>query len=215
MRTVLVNAGLTSMRKTTVKWLLALAMATSVSGAIAADIPGPPPVSSLPSQAETAAEAQLDYLRGRAALLALRARFDVFDRSLLADQLLSEQMALARAAPDGLLAGTLEDDLVTEISYYLVSLRYLIAVGGAVWPADRPESDYVNDALVHLDAVKSAVLSDEFVRTIDPIDLLQKLEAVYWWTNGEATIPVGESLAEQAAGLVDGLLQRQPLQATT
>jgi len=190
-------------------------MATSVSGAIAADIPGPPPVSSLPSQAETAAEAQLDYLRGRAALLALRARFDVFDRSLLADQLLSEQMALARAAPDGLLAGTLEDDLVTEISYYLVSLRYLIAVGGAVWPADRPESDYVNDALVHLDAVKSAVLSDEFVRTIDPIDLLQKLEAVYWWTNGEATIPVGESLAEQAAGLVDGLLQRQPLQATT
>lgn len=124
-------------------------------------------------------------------------------------------MALARAAPDGLLAGTLEDDLVTEISYYLVSLRYLIAVGGAVWPADRPDSDYVNDALVHLDAVKSAVLSDEFVRTIDPIDLLQKLEAVYWWTNGEATIPVGESLAEQAAGLVDGLLQRQPLQATT
>ena len=71
--------------------------------------------------------------------------------------------------------------------------------------ADRPEADYVNDALVLLDGVKAAWLPT-IESHADPLPLLEQLERVHWWTEGEVAPPEGEDAFAGVPAMVDAVL---------
>lgn len=187
--------------------MLALALISGPSlPAAAADLGSRPPAADIPAlDAEAVAGRIESYLHRRGALLALRARFQVIDAADIPAQLERDMAALQGKAPSDWLEAGLEQDLAAEIGYFMVSLRYLVESGGPLWPADRPEADYVNDALVLLDGVKAAWLPT-IESHADPLPLLEQLERVHWWTEGEVAPPEGEDAFAGVPAMVDAVL---------
>ena len=177
------------------KLLLALAISLplllAARGPLAADMAVPPaPAAAAAEAAEPAdAVAALDaYLKRQAVLLMIRASFDVVPHNEVPDELAAEARRLGANGPSDHDLERLDRDLLAEGSYYLVSLRYLAALGGAIWPADRPERFYVNDALVRLEALQQRLIEAVAVRT-DPLPILTEAQAIHAWTEGLAEVP--------------------------
>lgn len=187
--------------------MLALALLGGLSlPAAAADLGSRPPAAEIPAlDAEAIAGRIESYLHRRGALLALRARFQVIDAADIPLELERDLAALSGNVPSDWLEAGLEADLAAEIGYFMVSLRYLIESGGPLWPADRPEADYVNDALVLLDGVRAAWLPTVESHA-NPLPLLTQLEQVHWWTEGETMPPEGEDVFAGVPAMVDEVL---------
>ena len=146
-----------------------------------------------------------DYISRRAALLMLRSTFDVIAPEDVGTLLRQDLEQLGGNAPSQWDNAALATDLLTEASYYLVSLSYLIEAGGALWPADRAESLYVNDALMQLDALKGRLV-ETVDAGADPLPLLEELQRIHWWTEGETEVPEGEDRFAGRDSLVTELL---------
>jgi hypothetical protein len=121
-------------------------------------------------------------------LLLLRARFDVIPRGQVPDVLAAEARRIGAAGPNAVDLEQLDRDLLAEGSYYIVSLRYLAQLGGAVWPDDRPERFYVNDALVKLDALQLRLLQAVESRE-DPLPIFLQLQEIDAQTEGYIELP--------------------------
>ena len=82
----------------------------------------------------------------------------------------------------------LESDLIAEGSCYIVSLRYLVAFGGANWPTDRASAGYSRDARVLLEALQTRWL-ESVPAGGDLLSIMQQLDTINAWTEGYASLP--------------------------
>lgn len=159
------------------------------NGASGADMPAAPHVPAQESRASIDAATQ-SYLELRASLFAIRARFDVITFDDISGLLADEARQLGPRGPEPHLVERTLDQLRAEGTYYIVSLRYLIESGGAVWPDDRPAADYRRDALVLLDSLQFELESDTKSGK-DPISALLGIDRVNSWTEGYGELPDG------------------------
>lgn len=148
---------------------------------------------------------QRDYLARRAALLMIRAAFDVVQRDRLASLLRAEARSLGSAAPAEHQQQQLDIELLSEGSYFITSLRYLVEVGGAAWPGDRADNHYENDALVQLPALQRRLIEVVEERH-DPLPILVEADRIHWQTEGYVVPPPGEGRFDNRDALVERAL---------
>lgn len=159
--------------------LLAL-MALGASGAAAADIGG--------RGSKASPEMARHYLNNQTLLLMVRATFDVVERDDIDADMLVIAKRLGPSGPSQEAIEALDRTLLAEASYYLVSLRYTTLVGGAVWPDDKPEDTYENDAIVRLDALERQ-LDDAIATGHDPLPILEQLQRLWLLSEGMMDVP--------------------------
>jgi hypothetical protein len=164
--------------------LLTMAGAATFDRAHSADMPAPPP----PSHDAAAAMSALQYLDLRADLLLIRAMFNVVAEEDIVPILETDARRLGSGAPSEIEVTALEDQLLTEGSYFLVSLSYTVQAGGAVWPTDRAEAVYEKDTIVQLATLRDRFL-DAMEQSADPLPVLRQLDAINALTNGLRTLP--------------------------
>lgn len=146
---------------------------------------------------------RLGTLSNLLSLLLVRATFDVVPLEDIPDRLEDRIVAWGIGGPSEGERGEIERLLLAEASYYIVSLRYLIEVGGAAFPPDRPESDYANDTLVRLDSLERRV-AEHLAAHEEVADILGEVEAIRLLTEGSAAMTAGEGVFARH----DDLLER-------
>lgn len=143
------------------------------------------------------------HLERTASLLLLRVVFDVNAIDEVPDLLAQERRRVEQGGVSDAIVARLDADLLAEASYFIVSLKYLALAGGAIWPEDRAANAYADDALIELDALQRDLTGVVADRT-DPLPVLQRIDRIYWWTEGYAEVPEGghfgdrDLLVEQA-----------------
>lgn len=154
-----------------------LAMAT---GAFAADL-------SVPDvRGEIDPPTLRSFVTDEVLLLQIRTMFDVFDASEIQSQALADAR-LATESSFNERADLLRQDLQAEGSYYIVSLSYLVAAGGANWPLTQSSLTFERDAAVHLEEAKRSWLasfSDE-AGASERLAILENVDRINAWTEGE------------------------------
>ena len=147
------------------------------------------------------------YLQDRAVLLSIRATFNILDQTDIEPALIADLEQMTRNGPSQSQLDELELNLLTEGSYYLVSLEYVVRAGGAAWPDDRPAVNYDNDALVQLDALKRSLL--DIVETqADPLPVFVEAQRIMALTNGEKDIPPAADVFAGRDAMVKRALDR-------
>lgn len=155
-----------------------------VRAAVAADLDAPP----LPAEARDPMVVARDYISRRAVLLMIRATFDVIQNQEIPSLLAQDLRRIGASGPTEEDLAALDTDLLMEASYYIVTLRYLIEVGGGLWPSDRPESTYVNDAIVRLRTLTTELI-DAVNDRADPLSIMRQVDEITAWTEGYAEPP--------------------------
>lgn len=154
-----------------------------------------------PDTAPIQSNAIEDYMKRRAELHILRAIFDVVALSEIPD-LVREDLMAARAGVSADEMDKISYDLMSEGSYFIVSLIYLIEAGFPNWPSDRPESTYRRDALERLERHRV-----DLIRTVleggDPLPILESVAEVYWWTEGSKGPVNGRGVFGERDALVE------------
>jgi hypothetical protein len=150
----------------------------SASLACAADIPGPAPF-----EEKVPALSRADYLDRFAQLTMLRSRFAAVLESDVQDLIRAEAQSLASGVPSAKQIASLRMDLTAELYYFVVNLKYLIWAEGAIWPEDRSENTYRNDALSALAEITGELAAGD-VLVLDIDRILHRLEQVNAWTEG-------------------------------
>ena len=140
-------------------------------------------------------------------LLLVRVTFDVTAIEDVEPALDARLVAWGIGAPSAGERDEIERQLLAEASYYIVSLRYLIEVGGAAFPADRAETAYASDTLVRLDSLERA-LGDRLAMHLEVADLLGEVEAIRALTEGYAEPPDDFGVFTRHAALLQRLLER-------
>jgi len=143
------------------------------------------------------------YLERRATLLLLRARFDVISDEDVPRMLAADAATLSTRGPSDEALDALASDLLAEGSYYIVSLRYLIESGGSLWPADKAETTYVNDALSSLRALQ-VELQEVVAGAGDPLPIFARVDRINAWTEGFAESPAELDHFRDRDALVEG-----------
>lgn len=184
--------------------LVAFAMLLTVTtaGALAADVAVATP---LPATADASSVSRA-YLDRKAILLQVRAHFDTIEQDDAALILAQDAKAVAGHGPSLEATAQLNTDLLAEGSYYIVSLKYLIEAGGAIWPADRAESTYVNDALARLSELQAQLVSSIADGT-DPLPVFIALDGVNAWTEGYTEVPVDLDFFSARDAMVEAALE--------
>lgn len=140
-------------------------------------------------------------------LLLVRVTFDVTAIADVEPALEARVASWGLGAPSAGERDEIERQLLAEASYYIVSLRYLIEVGGAAFPADRAETAYANDTLVRLDSLERA-LGDRLAMHREVADLLEEVEAIRALTEGYVE-PAGDfGVFTQHAAMLRRVLER-------
>jgi hypothetical protein len=175
-----------------------IAAATGSAGA--ADLAAPSVAEDLP----TPVQSVRDYVDGRALLHTLRALFDVEAVGDLPALVASDADAVANGVTEEQ-SRDLEVALITEGSYFLTSLQYLIDAGFPNWPQDRDPSTYERDSRMMLEN-----LPEQLIETVlsgdDPIAIFTTASEIYWWTEGEEGPVDGRPDFAQRDALVDAAL---------
>lgn len=163
----------------------ALLFALLSSAAIPADLGSTPNVTvEAPRDAEALHGALSRYLT----LQMIRATFDVISRDDLESALRDRLAFWGNRPPAEPALADLDRQLLAEASYYLVSLQYLVEVGGAAFPTDRPESVYANDTLIRLEGLQRELPRRVAARE-DIAPLMLEAEKIRALTEGYADIP--------------------------
>jgi hypothetical protein len=155
-----------------------------------ADYAPPPPTRS----ASDARQALLSYVNDKAVLLLIRASFNVLPDSEIVPTLEDDLKRIWAKGPTEKDLIELDNDLIAESSYYLVSLRYTIEAGGAAWPKDRPEKSYEADSLARLKTLQDQLLADITSGT-DPLPVLAAAQSIWALTNGMVAVPSASQFA--------------------
>jgi hypothetical protein len=162
-----------------------LAIALATQGTIAADLGATPSATEHSTADATALHSALSrYLT----LEMIRATFDVVPRDDLETGLVQQLNLWADRAPSPGALADLDRQLLAEASYYLVSLQYVIEVGGAAFPPDRTGSNYSNDSLVKVMALQRE-LPDLVAAGADITPLLVEAERIRALTEGYTEAP--------------------------
>lgn len=132
------------------------------------------------------------YLSRRATLYEIRRSFDVMtgdepDTALHMDALAAEAGSLTERD----LLQT-EDDLLSEASYFIVSMRYLVTSGFPAWPEDRAARLYEQDSLAILEPLIGQ-LRASLETGDDGAEVLRAASIVYWWAEGETSPATGRA----------------------
>lgn len=130
------------------------------------------------------------YIERRADLLLIRAMFDVVPGEDILPTLEADARRIGTGLPTMTEVALLEDELLTEGSYLLVSLSYTVQSGGVLWPPDNAEAVYEHDARVMLEARRSEFL-EAMDLGIDPLPVLKQIDVINALTYGK-TAPTGE-----------------------
>lgn len=118
----------------------------------------------------------------------IRATFDVVPKEELSASLAEQAARWSNALPPAAALADLDQQLLTEASYYLVSLSYLVQVGGAVFPADRAEMVYTNDTISQLEGLRRQLVTA--VETGgDVLPVLVEAERIRALTEGYDAVP--------------------------
>jgi hypothetical protein len=166
------------LRAICVLWLLALP-------ATAADYTIDDP----PSAAVRTGEAGLERALSRYLVLEMiRATFDVVPQDDLARRVDEQARRWGRTAPGDEAAAEIDRQLLAEASYYLVSLSYVIQVGGAAFPADRAEAVYANDTLVRIESLQRQ-LGLAIADGGEVLPIMQEAERIRALTEGNSSVP--------------------------
>lgn len=164
-----------------VGWMLALCLAAMPAGA--ADLGPAPSTGVQPGEVELH-EALSRYL----SLQMIRATFDVVPRDDLEPALEEQAARWGNAPPSAGALSELDQQLQAEASYYLVSLSYLVQVGGAVFPADRAEMVYVNDTVSELEDLRRQLV-EAIADGGDVLPVLVEAERIRALTEGYQALP--------------------------
>ncbi|WP_421759895.1 hypothetical protein [Devosia sp.] len=181
---------------------LAMMFSAASASAQAADMAATTP---LPASADVATLSHA-YLDRKAVLLQLRVHFDTIEQDDAAQILAQDAKAIAKQGPSLEASSQLDTDLLAEGSYYIVSLKYLIEAGGAVWPTDRAEATYVNDALARLNDLQAQLVASVADGT-DPLAVFLALDGVNAWTEGYTDVPADLDFFSGRDALVDAALE--------
>lgn len=168
--------------------LILLSSTVAVATSKAADLRQPTP---LASDAKSAYTATLAYMNRYTVLLMIRATFNVVDADAIGEALGAKLQQLGAAGPTDVQEEELAADLLGEGSYYLISLKYTILVGGAIWPPDRAESVYRQDALAILDQLEQELI-DAVSSHADPLQIFVRGQKVRATTEGELAVSTDE-----------------------
>ena len=190
---------------------LVLSIAVGCSGlAAAADLGPAPPIGS----GTVDAAAYRDALLRRAALYALRVHFDVLEATDVPALLLGDAKRLSSTGRIADEASVIDRDLIAEGSYYITSLRYLVAFGTANWPTDRTAAAYERDALTLLEALQGRWL-DAVETGGDLLAILRGVDAINAWTEGSTTVtPALDSFAGIEAEVDEAIRTGGPVTGT-
>jgi hypothetical protein len=168
-----------------------------------------------PAAAAEAAPAGLrEALSRYLSLEMVRATFDVAPRAELGPDLAEKAARWEAVPPSADEIADIDQQLLAEASYYIVSLSYLVQVGGAVFPSDKAENVYVNDTIVRLDDLRRRLFAavDEGA---DVLPILAEVEQIRALTEGYRTIPDGFGLFDQHESLLDQVLETRPKAGAT
>lgn len=180
--------------------VLLLALSLTTLPARAADL-GPTP-------SEEAAPAALPLRQALSRYLSLemiRATFDVVPRDELGAILEERAARWSIAAPSAGILADLDQQLLAEASYYLVSLSYLVQVEGAAFPGDRAEMVYINDTLSKLDDLRRQLV-DAVETGGDVLPVLVEAERIRALTEGYTVVPDDFGVFAQHGSLLDDVL---------
>lgn len=162
---------------------LLVALLVTALPARTADL-GPAAIADAPPADITLREALSRYL----SLEMIRATFDVVPKEELSASLAQQAARWSSALPPAAALADLDQQLLTEASYYLVSLSYLVQVGGAVFPADRAEMVYINDTTSQLEDLRRKLVTA--VETGgDVVPVLVEAERIRALTEGYGAVP--------------------------
>ena len=180
--------------------LLAMLLALgNVAPGSAADLGARLPAA--PTEATGVAD-RLVTLSNLLSLLLVRATFDVVAIEDVPGLLKDRIVAWGSGAPSDGEQAEIERLLLAEASYYIVSLRYLIEVGGAAFPTDRAESGYANDTLVRLDSLERS-LAEKLALHEDVAAILREVEAIRLLTEGSAELTSGDGVFSRQEQLLE------------
>jgi hypothetical protein len=149
------------------------------------------------------------FLQRHAVLLMIRATFNILAYDDVEPTLIVEVQQIARSGPTARQAEALDRSLLTEGSYYLVSLEYVVRAGGAAWPSDRLASNYDNDSLVLLEALKDRLLVSIDERS-DPLPIFVEAQRIMALTNGQTSVPPAEDQFGRRDLIVERALDYAP-----
>jgi len=187
--------------------LVTAALMAFASAVPAADLGVPPPFGAQANSGPGLETALSRYL----ALEMVRTTFDVIPREDIKARLKAEAHSWGGIAPSLEEAADIDRQLLAEASYYLVSLSYVVQVGGAAFPDDKSEAVYTNDTLVRIDSLQRR-LTDAIADGSDVTAVLAEAEEIRALTEGYTSVPddfgvFGEHsaiLAEVLAELTQG-----------
>lgn len=159
------------------------------------------------AEARSVAAATRDFAERRALLHMIRAMFDVVPTDSVANLVEADIASLGGEGPTVAQVERLGRELESEAGYLLVSLRYLVEVGGALWPEDRAEDAYAAVARVRLeDLLYELTLTSREGGDLLPV--LLALDEIYWWTEGYGEAPSGSAHFAGRDEIVDAALDR-------
>lgn len=147
-----------------------------------------------------------DALSRYLSLEMVRATFDVISRDDLDGALKDELARWGGAAPSSAELADIDQQLLAEASYYIVSLSYLVQVGGAVFPGDKAEAVYANDTISRLEDLRRQLFEDVAAGT-SVLPVLSEVERIRALTEGYASMPEGYGVFEQHEQLLDGVIE--------
>lgn len=182
--------------------VLLLALSVAVLPLRAADL-GPTPSEQPAATTMSLHEALSRYL----SLEMIRATFDVVPRDELGATLEEQAARWSLAAPSAAALADLDQQLLTEASYYLVSLSYLVQVGGAVFPGDRAEMVYANDTIAKLDDLRRELV-DAVENGGDVLPVLIEAERIRALTEGYPAVPEDFGVFTDHDALLDEALAK-------
>ena len=137
----------------------------------------------------------------------IRVTFDVVPRDELEARLEEQALRWGNAVPAAAALADLDLQLLSEASYYLVSLSYLVQVGGAVFPDDRAEAVYANDTLVKLDDLRRELM-DAIETGGEVLPVLVEVEKIHALTEGFGSVPQDLSVFSEHDVVLDRVMSR-------
>lgn len=181
---------------------LLLSLQVAVPPLRAADL-GPPPSEEAAPATVTLRDALSRYL----SLEMIRATFDVVEREELGAVLEEQALRWGKTAPPAEALAELDQQLLTEASYYLVSLSYLVQVGGAAFPTDRAEMVYANDTLSKLDELRRQLI-ESIEGGGDVLPVLVEIERIRALTEGYTSVPEDLAIFAEHEAVLDSVMEK-------
>lgn len=153
----------------------------------------------------TSATSFRDALSRYLSLEMIRATFDVIPREDLEARLEEEALHWGKSTPTAEMLADVDQQLLAEASYYIVSLSYVVQVGGAVFPDDKAEVVYQNDTIDRLDTLRRELFAT-VANGGDVLPILSEVEEVKALTEGNRSVPDDTGLFTRHDEILDAVL---------